>query len=226
MGRRRSKRWREKAATTGPVRPLWQLLSAQDLRDHPFQVVFIVLFLLATLVVPPVAVAIGTARRVLAREMQGTIVTATFDGGGGRRGSFVGWRYTYSYSVSGASFGGSFAVRSGGTRYEEGGPVTVFVDPSAPHRPFVSRNLVTGWLLLTFLFWGGAALLLCLRHVPSGRHLLRPRYAWAFALVFTSGSFIVLPFATPPERWWIVPLDYLAVLAVTTLWLHFLSRNR
>ncbi|HYN41234.1 MAG TPA: DUF3592 domain-containing protein [Thermoanaerobaculia bacterium] len=226
MGQRESKRWRGEAASSGPVRPLWRLLSAQDLRDHPFQVVFIVLFLLATLVVPPVAAGIGTARRVRAREMQGTIVTATFIGGGGRRGAFVGWEYTYSYSVSGASFRGSFSVRSGGMLFEKGGPVAVFVDPSAPHRSFISRNLVTGWLLLTFLFWGSAALLLCLRHVPSGRHLLRPRYAWAFALVFTSVSFIFLPFAAPPERWWIVPLDYLAVLAITTLWLYFLSRNR
>lgn len=42
---------------------------------------------------------------------------------------------------------------------------------------------------LTFLGWGVAALLDCRRRAPSGLDLLRPRYAWAFALVCTPVSF-------------------------------------
>lgn len=193
-------------------RPLWRLLTREDLRDHPLQVAFIALFLLATLVAPPAVFAVSTVRLVRATtEVEGAFVRAEPNLKGRRRS----WTYTYEYRVDGAPYRRDVGARSRPSGAEP--PIRLFVDPSAPHRSFRGRDLVSTSLTLTFLFWGAAALLVCLRRVRSGRDLLRPRYAWAFALVFTPVSFAIPPIAIPPERWWLVPLRTLAVLAVTSL---------
>lgn len=247
MGRRRPRRAsrpgrsgaeRGEPTPSDPVaapRPLWQLLTREDLRDHPFQIAFIVLFLLATLVAPPVVFAVSTVRLVRATTVvEGTFVRAEPNLKGRRRS----WTYTYEYRVDGAPYRRDVGVRSRPSAAEP--PIRLFVDPSAPHRSYVGHNTVSSaWsigdfaaprrrsfhgrdlvstsLTLTFVFWGAAALLVCLRRVRSGRDLLRPRYAWAFALVFTPVSFAIPPIAIPPEAWWLIPLRYLAVLAVTSL---------
>lgn len=195
-------------------RPFWRLLTREDLRDHPSQFAFIVLFLLASLVAPPVVFAISTAQLVRATtEVEGTFVSAEKN----RKGTRKHWIYTYEYRVDGAPY-----RRDVGWRSPPSGsvaPIRLLVDPSAPHRSYRERNLMSFALTLTFLAWGVAALLDFRRRVPSGLDLLRPRHAWAFALVFTPVSFAIPPLATPPEMWWLIPLRYLAVLAVTFLWL-------
>lgn len=215
--------------TDDAPRPLWRLLTREDVRDHPVQVIFIVLVLLATLVLPPVVAGVTSLRRVRAtEEVSGTVVHVSKNRG--RRSTT--WVYTYDYRFDGSSYRGAFKLfssRSSGLRDESGlparsnpevgAPVALFVDPLAPHRSYVSRDLVRGAFALLSFFWGVAALLICLREVPSGGYLLRPRYAWAFALVFTALPLPVLPLSIPPGRWWLIPLVYLAVLAVTTLWL-------
>ncbi len=222
MGRRPRQQRRPGSEHGGPTpsdpvaapRPLWRLLTREDLRDHPLQVACIVLFLLATLVAPPVVFAVSTVRLVCATtEVEGTFVRAERILKGRRRS----WSYTYEYRVDGAPYRRDVGVRSPPSAAEP--PIRLFVNPSAPHRSYVGRDLVSTSLTLTFLSWGAAALLVCLRGVRSGRDLLRPRYAWAFALVFTPVSFAVPPVAIPPERWWLIPLRYFAVLAVTSLWL-------
>lgn len=220
MGRRRPRRSRDDRGEPAPSRPaavprpFWRLLTREDLRDHPAQVAFIVLFLLASLVAPPVAFAISTARLVRATtEVEGTFVSAEKNLKGRRKY----WIYTYEYRVDGAPY-----RRDVGWHSPPSGPVApirLLVDPSAPHRSYRERNLMSFALTLTFLSWGVAALLDFRRRVPSGLDLLRPRYAWAIALVFTPVSFAVPPLATPPEMWWLIPLRYLAVLAVTSFWL-------
>lgn len=243
MGRRPRQQRRSRSERDGPTpsdpvaapRPLWRLLTREDLRDHPLQVVFIVLFLLATLVAPPVVFAVSTVRLVRATtEVEGTFVRAErWLKGRGRL-----WKYTYEYRVDGAPYRRDVGSRSPPSGTEP--PIRLFVDASAPHRSYVGhktvssawsignfaaprrrsfhgRDLVSTSLTLTFLFWGAAALLVCLRRVRSGRDLLRPRYAWAFALVFTPVSFAIPPIAIPPEMGWLIPLRYLAVLAVTSL---------
>lgn len=176
----------------------------------------IVAVLLATLVAPPVAFGVSTVRRVRATErIEGTVVdVATFRG---RRTTRVS--YTYEYRVDGVAYRGSCGGSRVGPDLARGATVRVFVDPAAPHRSYLTRRVGTGWLAATSFFWGAASLLVRLRHVPSGRHLLRPRHAWAFALVFTAPVLLVVPLGSPIERWWLVPLVYLATQALTTLWL-------
>lgn len=232
MGRRPRQRRPSGSERDGPrpsepvaaPRPLWRLLTAQDVRDHPFQVVFIVLTLLATLVAPPIAVAVSTVRLAHATtEVSGTVVDVSVRKSSRGRSRTLS-TYTYEYRVDGTPYRGAFTTR-GRPLLKESAPVRLFVDPAVPHRSYHERELVSISLTLTFFFWGVAALLVCLRQVPSGRDLLRPRYAWAFALVFTPVSFFTT-FATPPERWWLIPLRYVAVLAVTGLWLHVRWKRR
>lgn len=213
----------------GAPRPLWRLLTREDVRDHPVQVGLIVLSLLATLVLPAIVAGVTSLRRVRAtEEVLGTVVHVSKYPS--RRSTT--WVYTYDYRFAGSPYRGVFKLissRSRGLRSEDGlpvpsslqvgGPVALFVDPLAPHRSYISRNLVKGAFALLSFFWGVAALLICLREVPSFGYLLRPRYAWAFGLVFTAVALLALPLSIPPGRWWILPLVYFAVLAVTTLWL-------
>lgn len=211
---------------TSPVedapRPLWKLITAADLRDHPIQVASIVLVLLAALVAPPAAVVVSTVRRLSAtEEVTGTVVhVALFHGKRPSR------QHTFTYRFGGVAYRDTLTTRQGGPQLDVGEPIRLFLDPAAPHRPYPSRRLQPQWLVLTFFFWGVAALLLCLRHVPSGRALLVPRFAWAFALVFTAASFFALPPSHPFERWWLIPVQYLGVLAVTAVWLLVRRRSR
>jgi hypothetical protein len=203
-------------------RSIWSLVTADDVRDHPVQVASIVVVLLLTLVAPPVALGVTTVRRVRATEaVTGTVVeVARF---AGKRSTT--WEYTFDYRVEGTTFRDSVRVRREGPRFEKGGTLRVYVDPGFPARAYVSRQIDRAWLALTFFFWGVASLLLCLRGVPTGRDLLRPRYAWAFALVFTPLA-LLAPVSLPPERGWLVGVLYAAVLAVTSGWLWVQWRRR
>ena len=172
------------------------------------------LFLFATLVLPAIVAVVSTVRRVRAtHELTGTVVHVSRHPGS-RRVTYV---ITYDYRFDGSPYRGKFGSKF--SNFEPGMHVQLFLDPEAPHRPYRSRELVRGAFVLLYLFWGGACVLVCLRKVPSGGHLLRPRYAWAFALVFSAFALLFLPVTILPAKWWVIPAVYPPVLALTALWL-------
>lgn len=194
---------------------MWRLLSREDVREHPIQVLFIVAILLATLVLPAVVAGVSTLRRVQATaDVTGTILRV--DLMTNRRSTT--YLHTYEYRFEGTPYRDTFGQR--GVRLEPGDAVPLVLDPAAPQRAYRSRELPRGAFVLLYLFWGVAALLLRMRGLPSGKQLLHPRHAWAFALVFSAPVLLFLPITLLPANGWLIPAVYLSVLPVTALLLQ------
>lgn len=209
-----------------PLRPMWRLLTKEDVRDHPGQVVFIVLVLFATLVLPAIVATVSITRRLRATEqVTGTVVKIS-KYPGKRSTTYV---HEYEYTFEGRTYEGevkAWSSSSGtrGWRYEVGEPVKLLVDPRAPHRSYRGRALPTGSFAALFLFWGAVALASALRRVPSGRDLLRPRHAWRFAMVFTAPVMLIAPLRI--SEWWVVLVIYGVVLGLTALWTLWLVKRK